>query len=654
MRPLVLHRMMNFFFNSIIFPFIFLYSSLSFAQVRLPKLISNGMVLQRNTEVKIWGWASPNENVVINFLDSSYHRRATVNGEWDVKLKPHDAGGPYTMIIRASNEIIISDILLGDVWVCSGQSNMELQMRRAKPIYEAEISNSTNPNIRQFIVPQKYNFNRGEADLEYGNWKSANPENVLSFSAVAYFFAKELYEKYKVPIGLINASLGGSPAEAWLSAKTLKSFPVHFLEAEKFKDSTLIKQIEFADNKRIRAWYTSLRQKDLGYRDKGNVWFSSTMIAGDWSEMKIPGYWSDVDTTIGNGVVWFRREFELPAATKEKPLLILGRIVDADSVFINGSFVGTTAYQYPPRRYEIAAGILKEGINSIAVRVISNSGKGGFVPDKKYELIVEGKTIDLSGSWKYRSGAKMAALAGATNIRFKPGGLYNGMINPLINYTIKGVIWYQGESNAERPVEYGQLFPALIKDWRSAWGQGDFPFLFVQLPNYMETRKQPSASNWAILRESQAKALSLPNTGIAVTIDIGEWNDIHPLNKRDVGLRLSLAASHLAYGDNKAEYCGPVFESMKTEGGKIVLSFKHTGSGLMSKNGQSLKGFEICGHDSVFVWAEAKIEGDKIIVWNKKIDKPAAVRYAWANNPGEVNFYNRDGLPAAPFRTDEY
>jgi sialate O-acetylesterase len=638
----------------VLFACIIVLSSPVYNQVRLPRLISNGMVLQRDCELTIWGWASANENIHIQFLDSSYHISASAKGEWAVKVNPHKAGGPYKMIIRGSNEIIISDILFGDVWVCSGQSNMELQMRRAKPIYENEIAGSLNPNIRQFVVPQKYNFNSAERDLAYGNWISANPMTVLNFSAVAYFFAKELNEKYKVPIGLINASVGGSPAESWMSEKSLKNFPVHLMEAEKFKDSALIKQIEMADNTRTRAWYTELWQNDLGIRVKGNYWYKPDLNTEDWSEITIPGYFTEPDSPSPNGVFWFRKEFKLPSGiSKEKALLVLGRIVDADSVFLNGTFVGTTSYQYPPRRYEIPAGILNEGSNCLVVRIISNSGKGGFVPDKKYELIVDGRRIDLSGKWKYKQGAKMAPLAGFTAIRFKPEGLYNGMINPLLNYRIKGVIWYQGESNAERAVEYRKLFPALISDWRVNWKQGDFPFLFVQLANFMETRKLPSESNWALLREAQAKTLALPKTGMAITIDLGEWNDIHPLNKKDVGFRLALAASKIAYAEENLVYSGPVYQSMRVDGKHITLSFTNTGSGLNLKTGSTPCGFSICGPDKLFVWAEGKIVGNQVIVWNDKISQPIAVRYAWADNPVCANLYNKEGLPAVPFRTDE-
>jgi len=357
-------------------------------QVRLPRLISDGMVLQRDAQVKIWGWAAINEEISIQFKDTVYHTSANSNGEWKIVLSGLKPGGPYTLQINASNQITVSDILVGDVWVCSGQSNMELPMARVSPLYGAEIANSDNPNIRQFAVPQRYDFNTPQKDLESGNWKKANPENVLSFSAVAYFFAKELYEIYRVPIGLINASLGGSPAEAWLSEEALRAFPEHYREAQRFKDKALIAQIETQDKIRIDAWYKKSRETDAGHSEEAKSWYAPDIDTAGWSTIDVPGYWADQELGAVNGVVWFRREIHLPSSMAEKPAkLILGRIVDADSVFVNGSFVGTTSYQYPPRRYHIPTNVLRPGKNVLVVRVINSFGRGGFVPDKPYELV---------------------------------------------------------------------------------------------------------------------------------------------------------------------------------------------------------------------------------------------------------------------------
>jgi len=273
--------------------------------------------------------------------------------------------------------------------------------------------------------------------------------------------------------------------------------------------------------------------------------------------------------------------------------------------------------------------------------------------DKPYKLVAGGQEIDLTGEWQYKLGAVMEPLLPPTFIRWKPLGLYNGMIVPLLNYRIKGVIWYQGEANTRNPFEYRQLFPAMINNWREKWNQGDFPFLYVQLANFMPASPQPSESNWAELREAQLKTLSVPNTGMAIAVDIGEWNDIHPLNKEDVGRRLALAAQKVAYGDNQVVYSGPIYQSMKIKGNKIIISFTNVGSGLIAKGGGELKHFAIADADKKFVWAKAKIQGNKVVVWNDAISNPVAVRYAWANNPEGANLYNKEGLPTSPFRTDE-
>jgi sialate O-acetylesterase len=626
-----------------------------FGQVKLPRIISDGMVLQRDSEVNIWGWAASHEKISVRFIDSTYTTRANSSGEWSVTLSVLKAGGPYSLHVKGSNVVTVNDIMVGDVWVCSGQSNMELPMKSVSPIYGDEIANCENPNIRHFYVPQTYNFTTPQKDLPSGVWKTATPKNVLEFSAVAYFFGKALYEKYKVPIGLINSSLGGSPAESWMSEEALKMFPVHYAEAQRFKDSSLIEQIEKQDNARIDAWYSLLRKKDRGYADSQKIWYNPDLNTSDWARMKIPGYWSATELGTVNGVVWFRKKVNVPAAvTGKDATLILGRIVDADSVFINGEFVGTTSYQYPSRRYAIPLNVLKAGENTIVVRVINSAGEGGFVPDKSYEIAAADTAIDLRGVWQYRLGAAMDPLASQTFIRWKPLGLYNAMITPLLNYRIKGVVWYQGESNAGRPVEYRDLLPALIRDWRTHWNQGDFPFLVVQLPNFMEAKSGPSESNWAMLREAQSRALALPNTGMAVTIDIGEWNDVHPLDKKDVGNRLALAAQRVAYGNETIVSSGPTYRSMKIAGNKLLLTLTSAGGGLIAKGGGELNYFAVAGADKKFIWAHARIDGDTIVVWSEQVSNPVAVRYAWADNPAGANLFNKEGLPASPFRTDEW
>ncbi|MBC7890156.1 MAG: sialate O-acetylesterase [Ferruginibacter sp.] len=630
---------------------VYLISVQGVCQVRLPRLISSGMVLQRDVTIKIWGWASPNEGVTLRFNNHTFKTIADNKGNWSLGLPAQKAGGPYQMTIKASNEINLKDILIGDTWICSGQSNMELTMERVKYKYTTEMLHAGNPDIRQFTVPDKYDFINPQPDLEAGNWLPLTPGNISSFSAVAYFFAKALYEKYKVPIGLINAALGGSPAEAWISESALKKLPAYYQQAQKFKNKNLIKTIESNDSTVSISWYKQLNETDDGLI---NNWNSPLLDDAGWKEMNIPGYWADTETGLLNGAVWFRKEFDVPETLIGKPAkLELGRIADANAVFINGQWVGTTSYQYPPRRYGVSDTILKKGKNNITVRITSNSGRGGFVPDKPYQFSINNEVIGLKGTWKYKVGVIMKPLPAQTFIRWKPLGLYNAMIAPLIKFPIKGVIWYQGESNASRPDDYGQLMRTLIEDWRMKWNQGSFPFLYVQLPNFMEPAATPQESNWAALRQQQLNTLSVRNTAMAVAIDVGEWNDIHPENKQAVGQRLALLAVKNVYGEKSSVASGPLYQSMKKEGNRIIVTFSNTGSGLMTGTGNQLKYFAIAGANKKYLWANAIIKDNTVIVWNEEIQHPVSVRYAWADNPEGANLYNKEGLPASPFTTDK-
>ena len=620
------------------------------SQIKLPRLISNGIVLQRNEKVKIWGWASPKEIIKLEFKSKTYVAKADNEGNWTIMLPAQKAGGPYEMVFKASNEIVVKDILFGDVWICSGQSNMELPMERVKEKYGEVIKNAKNNMIRQFLVPDKYDFKKPQADLDSGDWIASNPETVLNFSAVAYFFAKEIFEKNQVPIGLINTALGGSPVESWMSEEALTAFPKPLEELQKFKNDEGIKQIEASDKKRNDDWYALINANDKGLEDKNSQWNQANYNDNDWSKMQIPGYWADQSIGKVNGAVWFRKEIEVPKTMVGKPAkLVMGRIVDQDFVYVNGEFVGTTGYQYPPRRYEVKPTILKEGKNTIAIRVINNIGSGGFVLDKPYYLAVGNDTIDLKGEWKYKLGTEMKPLDGPTFIRWKPAGLYNAMIAPLLNLKIKGVLWYQGEANTYNAKEYAQTFPAMINNWRIKWGQGNFPFLFVQLANFMEDYPEPRESNWAALRQSQLETLSVPNTGMAVTIDVGEWNDIHPLNKEAVGHRLALLARKMTYGETKMTASSPMPSDSEFENDKAIISFANVGGGLTIKKGTDLKSFAISNDGVNFVWAKAKIVGDKVEVWNEKISNPTVVRYAWDNNPAAANLFSKEGLPSTPF-----
>lgn len=620
------------------------------ARVKLPRLISDSMILQRDVNVKIWGWADIDEKIAVKFHNKTYNTTAGKDGKWVITLSPMRAGGPFDMQIEASNHITISNILMGDVWICSGQSNMELPMERLKDKYPAIISSANNSNIRQFNVSPNYNFHAPQQDLPSGNWEATTAQSVLHFTGVGYFFAKSLYEKYHVPIGLIKVAVGGSPAEAWLSEEALKQFPSYLLKADTLKNDFYIDSIKKSDKVNSDAWYTNIWQKDAGLHEE-KKWYDISYDAAQWQNTEVPSDWKDAGINT-NGVTWFRKEFYVPSNMLNKHLrLFLGTIVDRDSVYINGIFVGATQYRYPPRKYIVPAGLLKEGKNILVVRVINYAGSGGFTKDKPYKLFAGNDTIDLEGKWQLKPGVASAPIPSSTTFNYMPGGLYNAMTAPLINFSIKGVIWYQGEANVSRASAYHQLFSAVIKDWRQQWQQGAFPFLYVQLANFMQTKDQPSESDWAALRAAQLKTLSVPNTGMAVTTDLGEWNDIHPLNKEDVGKRLALAAEKIAYKQNIV-YSGPLYQSMKIDGHKIVISFTNMGSGLIAKDGQ-LKYFAIAGNDKNFVWAKAHITNNTVTVWSDAIENPVAVRYAWADNPEGANLYNKEGLPASAFATDK-
>jgi len=394
-----------------------------------------------------------------------------------------------------------------------------------------------------------------------------------------------------------------------------------------------------------------LGNQDLGR--KNTPWTDPSIDDASWSDYRLPSSFDEAGMEFKNGAVWFRKEIVLPEDCTGKPALLeLGRIVDSDSAFVNSKFVGTISYQYPPRCYSIAPGILKAGKNNITVRVVSQSDHGAFIKEKPYRLVVDGRIFDLKGTWKYKVGAKCGPSPSLTYFPGMPLGLYNAMLSPIVDYTLKGIVWYQGEANTERASEYKTVLSTLIGEWRKLWGQGTLPFLFVQLPDFMEPKKDPSESDWATLRYQQRKTLSVPNTAMAVTVGLGEWNDIHPLRKKEVGHRLALAAEKLAYGNQKVVPSGPIYQSMKINGTKIELTFTDCGSGLTTNDGKELNCFAIAGADKKFIWAKAEIKENRIIVWNETVVNPEIVRYAWADNPAGANLSNKEGLPASPFTTE--
>jgi sialate O-acetylesterase len=558
------------------------------------------------------------------------------------------------MQIAGTNQIALRDILVGDVWVCSGQSNMTHMFNRWQERYAAEIAAADNPEIRQFYVPTKPVLAGPIEDIAGLQWKRSTPKNVLDFTVIGYFFAKKLHDRYHVPQGLIMTCVGGTKIEAWTSEEGFKDFPDLLATVGRNQDTAYVAQVN-ATAKAAREAASSA-EADLGLA--GPVpWFDPAYVPRLWKPIAIPGYWEDQGVRNLDGVVWYRREIDVPAAMAAGEVRVkLGRIQDADKLYVNGRLVGETTYEYPQRRYTIPAGGLHAGLNLFVVRIVNAHGKGGFVPDKPYQLEGAGPAIDLTGYWSYRVGEVYPPhrpTPAGISAQDQPAALFNGMIAPFTRCGIRGVLWYQGESNADHPEGYEKLLSNLIADWRNHWGLGDVPFLIAQLPNYMDVDYLPAESNWALIREAEMKsARTVPNTGLGINIDLGEWNDIHPGNKQPVGERLALQAMRISYGDHDLVASGPVFRAQEIKDGKIILSFDDVGGGLVSSNGEPLAHFAIAGADKHFQWATAVIKGDQVVVSRGDVPDPRYVRYAWADNPDFANLANRDGLPAAPFRTD--
>lgn len=621
------------------------------AQVRLPGILKDSMILQRDQPVKIWGLATPGEKITISFQKRRYRTRASNAGNWQIVLPATPAGGPYEIGIRASNQITLKDVLFGDVFLCSGQSNMVHQMNIHDVTYAPDIASANYPQIRQFLVPYATSLTGPDSNINAGHWQPAVGESVRPFSAVAFFFAQSLYQRYNVPIGIINASVGGSPIQSWISEEALQSFPEIHLLLTKNKDTASIYQY----NRNV----TDQRLAQPLAADKGMLdeikWFDPGYHPVGWRPIMVPGYWEDQGLAGLDGIIWFRKEIDVPASiAKNASRIFLGRIVDADELYINGQKIAETSYQYPQRRYHIPAGTLKPGKNMLTIRVTNYQGKGGFVPDKPYLLFSGKDSIGLKGVWQYKCGAVFdpnRAMPVPISIQNQPSALFNGMIAALNNYAIRGICWYQGEADTFQPKIYADLQKTQIRDWRRHWQNPELPFILVQLPGFMDFQYWPAESNWAALRESQATALQLPNTGMAIAIDLGEWNDIHPDNKKDVGVRLAKVARSIVYHE-KINYRGPVMQSVQENGRELVVEFSNCEGGLISSDGQPPGSFAIAGIDKKFRPAQTRIEGNKVILWHDQILSPKFVRYAWADNPPLPNLYNLDRLPAEPFRND--
>ncbi len=633
--------------------------------LRLPTILGDHMVLQCNTPVPIWGWAIPGEEVTVRIDRESVRVHADQNGRWIAKLPPQPPGGPHELVIATKGETVrFTDLLFGEVWVCSGQSNMEWPVAAAQNALQ-EITTANFPQIRFFIVEKNLSLTP-LSDCK-GRWEVCSPTTIGKFSAVGYFFGREIHQRLNVPVGLIGTYWGGTPAEAWTDAETLKGDPEFAPIVNRMPTPETLPKLQEQYERALAEWREKAILKDPGNRGEALGWAKPEFDDSDWETIHLPQVWERGSSALNiDGAVWFRKLVQVPQEWAGKELVLhLGPIDDYDTTYFNGEPVGATGPETPnswavPRRYRVPGRLVRAGANLVAVRVFDQMLKGGFtgLPNMmRLELADGSASISLAGEWKFkvefaRPASQVPSQPSPPLNTWTPSALFNAMVAPLIPYAIRGVIWYQGESNVGRAYQYRKLFPALIASWRKAWGQGDFPFLFVQLANYLPRRSEPSESAWAELREAQLLTFkTVPNTGMAVAIDIGEADDIHPRNKQDVGKRLALAALAIAYGQ-KIVWSGPIYRSMRIEGNRIRLFFDHVGSGLVAK-GDKLVGFAIAGKDRKFVWAKAEIEGDTVVVWSEQVPEPVAVRYGWADNP-ECNLYNREGLPASPFRTDDW
>ncbi|MEL7588134.1 MAG: sialate O-acetylesterase [Prolixibacteraceae bacterium] len=630
------------------------------ANVSMPSFFTDNMVFQQQSDVPVWGNAEAGENITVttSWNNRTYTAIAGSDGKWTVKVQTPEAGyTPYEMSIKGRNTIQLKNILIGEVWVCSGQSNMEMPLAGWGKVlnYEKEIADANYPSIRLLRVANTCTSQpQSTAKLEGPGWVECSPATIPEFSSVAYLFARDILKSQNIPVGLIDTNWGGTVAEAWTSASTLKLMPdfaAAVTEIEAMNEEEGVK----AYPGKLAAWEDKVEAADLGYSDGKAVWAAAGLDDSGWDSMHLPGLWEEKMPGF-DGIVWFRKTITLPASQRGKELtLSLDVIDDNERTFCNGELIGATSGYNQQRIYKIPARLTKSGTLQLAVWVMDTGGGGGIYGDTaKLFLAAGADKITLSGDWKYKAGADLKTLppvpqdpGGNPN---RPSVLYNAMIHPLVPFTIRGAIWYQGESNAGRAYQYRDLFPLMIKDWREKWNT-EIAFYFVQLANFMNKDKEPVESAWAELREAQTMALHLAHTGMAVTIDIGDSQDIHPKNKQEVGHRLALAARANTYGE-KIDYSGPLYETYRSETGQIRLSFRFN-EGLKSADGKTLAGFAVAGPDRKFYWAEAVIEGNEVVVRSPKVKHPLAVRYAWANNP-DCNLTNRSGLPASPFRTDQW
>lgn len=632
------------------------------AKIVLPAYFTDNMVLQQHSKVTFHGKAAAGKTVKVTtgWNKEVYVTRVDKEGGWNLSVPTPAAGGPYTLTFTDGKKLELKNVMVGEVWFCSGQSNMEMPVAGWGKVmnYEQEIAEADYPSIRLFQVKKNTSVAPlDEVESTMQGWQECSSATVTEFSSIAYFYARSLWKELNVPVGVIDCTWGGTPAEAWVSYETLRKVLGFHEEMIKLKQLGFDRtRIEQNYNQERAEWELLLSKEDKGMKENKPYWSEVALADEQWQSMNIPGYWEGKGLKDFDGVVWFRRSFEVPSEWVGKSLkLNLGMIDDEDVTYFNGVEIARGSGYMTPRTYIIPGKLLKAGKAVLTIRVSDFGGEGG-IHGKAEELYAEagGRRMNLSGDWKYCIGCSLKGLPPApvspTQSSSYPTVLFNAMVKPWTDFPIKGVIWYQGEANVGRAGQYGDLFPALITDWRQQW-KNDFPFYFVQLANFMEPKEVQPDSEWAALREAQAKALKLDRTGMAVTIDIGLANDIHPKNKQEVGRRLALLALADSYGRNVSS-SGPAFKDYAIKGTQIELSFEQVQDGLQVK-GTTLEGFTVAGPDRVFYPAAATIREGKIILSSPHVTIPLAVRYDWADNP-DGNLYGKNGLPAAPFRTDNW
>ena len=622
------------------------------AQVKLPKIFGDSMVLQRNAPLRVWGWAAPAEAITVQFHQQHKSVKADANGNWETVLAPEQVGGPYELQVKGKTTITLHGILMGDVWVCSGQSNMEMPVKGWSQVVNAdqEIAAANYPSIRLFTVEKNVQGKPAD-EVKSGSWQTCTPQSLPPFSAVGYFFGRTLHQQLHVPIGLINATWGGTDIESWISRKGFESEPYYkWLTAITPEKS--MAEMTAMKYQQMQAYLASIQLNNI---DTATIkqWPSIDLDDSKWRTMQVPEVWeTQLPGPKFDGVIWYRKEINIGDADAGKPAVLhLAMIDDNDVSYVNGVQVGAVQGYNVKRVYNIPGSLLKKGKNVIAVRVQDTGGGGGIYGEKEdCVLTIDGKNTSLAGSWKFRiESMETNTGIGANDY---PSVLYNGMISPLVKLAIKGAIWYQGENNASRAFEYRKAMPLLINDWRMRWKQPALPFYFVQLTSFNNANGNSNkGSSWAELREAQTLASALPNTGMAVTIDVGEPGDIHPHNKQDVGKRLALLALQKTYGI-KTVASGPVYKSMQVKGNSVTIQFTNTDKGLTASS--DVTGFEVAGADQHFYPAKTTIAGNAVIVSAPAVNTPVAVRYAWADDDSKANLFNAAGFPAAPFRTDNW